>query len=156
MKMQLGVISDTHGHVNFACDAVRMLEAFHVEQVLHCGDIGSGEIPILFSQWPTHYVLGNIDQEVAELHQAIRSAKGIFHGAMGSLCLEGCRVAVMHGHQNDQLDEAIKRGKWDLVCSGHTHVPECRKVGRTTVLNPGALFRARQHTIAIVGCRRVK
>ena len=57
----IGVISDTHGHIVNTRRAVRMFESMQVQQVLHCGDIGSPEIPPLFDAWPTHYVLGNVD-----------------------------------------------------------------------------------------------
>src|SRR5262249_26664115 len=44
----------------------------------------------------------------------------------------------------------IASGAWDLVCYGHTHVAELHRAGRTLVLNPGALFRASPHTLAVV------
>jgi predicted phosphodiesterase len=37
-----------------------------------------------------------------------------------------------------------------LVCFGHTHVAEQQRRGATLVLNPGAVYRARRHSIAIV------
>ena len=39
--MLIGVVSDTHGRVDFARQAVRVLEGFPVKSVIHCGDIGS-------------------------------------------------------------------------------------------------------------------
>jgi predicted phosphodiesterase len=38
----------------------------------------------------------------------------------------------------------------DYVFHGHTHVAEERKSGRTRVINPGALHRARPKTFAIL------
>jgi hypothetical protein len=75
--MLLGVVSDTHGHVQNAQAAVRMLENLEVEVVLHCGDIGSQAIVPLFKKWPTHFVFGNVDDEfhwgviVVEQHHLI-------------------------------------------------------------------------------------
>ena len=57
--MIIGIVSDTHGHVEFARPAMRMLESCQVELVIHCGDIGSPEIVELFAPWPAHFVFGN-------------------------------------------------------------------------------------------------
>ncbi|HEX5444919.1 MAG TPA: metallophosphoesterase family protein, partial [Pirellulales bacterium] len=61
--MLVGVISDTHGHVEFTRSAVRMFESCAVELVIHCGDIGSNEIVGLFALWPAHFVFGNVDHD---------------------------------------------------------------------------------------------
>lgn len=42
--MRVGIISDTHGQVDFTRPAVRMLESLDVERLFHCGDIGSPEV----------------------------------------------------------------------------------------------------------------
>ena len=77
----IGVVSDTHGHVVNTCKAVKLFESMAVQAVLHCGDIGSPDIPPLFAAWPTHYVLGNVDgsgRQLLELVDAINAAGGIF------------------------------------------------------------------------------
>ena len=71
--MRLGIVSDTHGQVLFARNAVRMLESLDVDLVIHCGDIGSPEVVALFSDWPTHFVFGNVDLETQRLRSAIEA-----------------------------------------------------------------------------------
>jgi len=128
-----------------------MLEAFAVQAVIHCGDIGSPEIVRLFSGWPTHFVFGNVDLDYqTELRTAIREAELTCHDRFGQLELAGRRIAFLHGDDERRLRETTESGEWDLVCCGHTHVPEVRRNGPTTVLNPGAIFRATQHTVAVV------
>jgi uncharacterized protein len=61
--MRIGVVSDSHGHVEFVRPAVRMLESLEVECVLHCGDIGTPAVVGLFAPWPTHFVFGNCDSD---------------------------------------------------------------------------------------------
>lgn len=146
----IGVVSDTHGHVPFAMDAVRVFEPFGVEQIIHCGDIGSASIPSVFSKWPAHYVLGNVDQDTEQLNDAIQSAGAILHGRFGKIELRGRKLAFIHGDDTHLLQREAVSGKWDLLCHGHTHVAQRKFVGNTLVLNPGALYRARQHTVAIV------
>lgn len=148
--MRLGVVSDTHGHVKNTLDAVRMLESFDVAAVLHCGDIGSAGIVRLFSQWPTHFVLGNVDHDDGELQEAIQQAGQTFHGRFGAVEIEGVRIALVHSDDQRKFREAIESGQFDLVCYGHTHKAEHHREGRTLVLNPGAVYRATPHSIAVV------
>ena len=46
--------------------------------------------------------------------------------------------------------QTVHAGEWDLVCYGHTHVAKQHRQGRTLVLNPGALYRATPHSLAVV------
>lgn len=147
--MQIGVVSDTHGHAGYTRQAIRMLESLEVEAVLHCGDIGSPEIVELFAAWPTHFVFGNVDQQRL-LGEAIRAAGQTCHDRFGRLELAGRKIALLHGDDSALLEQTIASGRFDLVCHGHTHVARNIERGRTRVLNPGALFRANPHSIAYV------
>jgi putative phosphoesterase len=148
--MLLGVVSDTHAHVENARRAVRMLESLDVAEVIHCGDIGSAEVVPLFSQWPTHFVFGNVDYDLAELRAAIKKAKLHCHERFGQLQLAGRKIAFLHGDDRKQFDAAIDSQQFDLVCHGHTHIARQEQIGKTQVLNPGALYRANPHTLAVV------
>lgn len=148
--MLLAVVSDTHAHLQNTLAAVRMLESLDVEIVIHCGDIGSAEIVPLFKQWPTHFVFGNVDYNVGELRRAMEAAGQTCHDRFGSLELEGKRIAFLHSDDGDLFRRTIQSGEYDLVCYGHTHAAEQHQVGRTLVLNPGALYRARPHSFALV------
>lgn len=148
--MLLGVVSDTHGQADLTRQAVRLLESFNVAEVLHCGDIGSPLIVPLLRAWPAHFVFGNVDEDRQALRAAIESAGQTCHGEFGELKRCGRRIALLHGHDTARLREVIDDGRWDLVCHGHTHVARCQRHGSTLVLNPGALFRARPHSLAVV------
>jgi hypothetical protein len=120
--------------------------------VLHCGDIGSTAIVPLFTAWPTHFVFGNVDSAdlTKELRQAIAQAGQTCHGRFGSFLLKGVKISLLHGDDQRLLDKTIAEGLHDLVCHGHTHISRQEKIGNTLVLNPGALYRAAAHTIAVV------
>src|SRR5476651_2222234 len=135
-SMLLGVVSDTHGQLSYTREAVRMLEEFEPAAVIHCGDIGSVEVVRQFTQWPTHFVLGNVDENAAELEAAIHEAGLVYHGPFGSLKPGGRRIAFLHGDDSRRLKQEIASGAWDLVCSGHTHQRDQRREGPTLVLNP--------------------
>ncbi|MCE9544500.1 MAG: YfcE family phosphodiesterase [Planctomycetia bacterium] len=150
--MLLGIISDTHGHVEFLRGAVAMLAEFEVDEVLHCGDIGSTAIVRMLAEWPTHYVLGNCDddEDVPELRAAMEAAGHTLHGRFAALERGGKRIAIIHGDDGRRLEETIAGGQFDLVCHGHTHMARCERRGEVLVLNPGALYRANPHSMAIV------
>jgi len=148
--MLLGVVSDTHGHIANTQRAIRMLASLEVDQVLHCGDIGSEGIVPLFNDWPTHFVFGNVDDDQASLAVAIEACGQQCHGRFGRLEFAGRRIAFLHGDDTARLRDAMTSGDFDLVCYGHTHQPEQHRQRGTLILNPGALYRAQSHTIAIV------
>ena len=148
--MQIGIVSDTHGHSRFAQSAAYMLETFSVEHVLHCGDIGSTGVVEIFSNWPAHYVYGNTDDSCSVLKEEIEASGGHYYGQVADIELNDRRLGMTHGDDPALLMRMIRSGEYDLVCSGHTHQVNVRQVGRTLVINPGALFRAAKHTIAIV------
>ena len=147
--MLLGVFSDTHGHVAHTQAGVRMLESLAVEAVLHCGDVGTGAIPPLFAQWPTHFVLGNVDYDAKGIKGAM-PAKGSFHDRFADLTIADRRIAVVHSDDFQRFRGAIDSGDYDLVCYGHTHLAEQHWERKTLVLNPGALYRANPHSLAVV------
>ena len=69
---------------------------------------------------------------------------------MGTLEVAGVKIAFLHGDDLRLLDETIRSGQWNLVCHGHTHVVRQEQIDNTLVLNPGALYRATPHTLAVV------
>src|SRR5436309_12283336 len=96
--MLLGIVSDTHGHIEYTRRAVRMLESLEVAEVIHCGDIGSPEIVPLFARWPTHFVFGNVDYDEPALREAFDACGQTCHGQFGSLEREGNKIAFRHSH----------------------------------------------------------
>ncbi len=147
--MLLGLISDTHGHFRNTLDGLRLLEARGVDQLIHCGDIGSPAIPGLFSL-PSHFIFGNVDQDENELRSSIQDAGHTCHDRFGSLELAGTSIAFLHGDDGRRWEATINAGTWDLVCFGHTHRRESRYIGKTLLLNPGAVYRATPHSVALI------
>jgi putative phosphoesterase len=148
--MRLGVVSDTHGHLGNSQAAVERLKMLDVDVVLHCGDIGSLDVVPLFAAWPAHFVFGNVDQDEDELRYVIRNAGLTCHNHVGRVELEGVRIAFLHGDDFSALAQAIESQDYALVCHGHTHKQRLEHVGRTLVLNPGALYRASPRSLATV------
>lgn len=154
--MLLGVVSDSHGQLDPTRRAVRMLESLAPEVVIHCGDIGSPEIVELFRPWTTHYVFGNVDGQERELRAAIAAAGQTCHERFGELQLAARRVAFLHSDDAAKFRTTTGSGAYDLVCYGHTHQAEQHWEGNTLILNPGAIFRANPHSIAVVDLVEMK
>jgi putative phosphoesterase len=147
---RLGIVSDTHGHVPNTQAALQMLDALEVQAILHCGDVGTSEILPLFAPRPTHYVLGNVDPSDYEKPANGRGVGLQSHRRFGELQLSGRNIAWLHGDDLTRLRDTINCGRYDLVCHGHTHVAKIERHGPTLVVNPGALYRASFHSVAII------
>ena len=146
--MKIGVLSDTHGDISAVQQAIRILQGQHVGLTIHCGDIGPN-IVSSFRGLPTHFVMGNVD-DLGPLREVMSDAAHTLHEQLGTLEIEGRRVAFLHGDDVQQLRHVIHSGQWDLVCHGHTHVFSSGFEGRTLVLNPGALARTKRPSLAVV------
>jgi putative phosphoesterase len=111
--MRIGVISDTHGHVANTWAAARLLKSLEVEQVLHCGDIGTPAIPKLLTAWPTHFVFGNCDHETDDW-RAIAAA-----GRLATPIADRVwpKIAIIHS-DHAKLFRRRQSGRFDLVCYG--------------------------------------
>lgn len=148
--VRVGVISDTHGHVELTRPAVRMFQELGVETVLHCGDIGSMAVVELFAPWPTHFVFGNCDDDQTRFAASIQQAGQSCHGLFGELEIAGVPVALLHSHDQRLFRQTVHGGKYRLVCYGHTHIAAIDRHGDTVALNPGAIYRGNPHSIAVV------
>jgi len=149
--MLIGLISDTHGHVAFTLEAVRVLREFEVALLLHCGDIGSAAVVEALAEWPTHYVFGNCDVGLeTELRSAIARVGHTCHERFGEIELEGQRIAWLHGDDQRRLQSTIVCGEYAVVCSGHTHVARKELRINTLAINPGAVYRANPRSFALL------
>ncbi len=148
--MKIGIVSDTHGHIHNTIAAVRLLGEHTLEAVIHCGDIGTPEVIPYFADWPTHFIFGNCDTEAGLLKSTIREVGQTCHDRFGDLTLNERKIAFLHSDDHRRFINTINSQEFDLVCYGHTHKYEQHLQGKTLVLNPGALYRAKPFTLAIV------
>ncbi len=148
--MRIGVISDTHDKVEQTRPAIDVFAAEGVERIIHCGDIGSRFVVELFDRWETHFVFGNTDYEQRALRECMELVGHVCHGRYGEVTWADRRIAFLHGDDFRQWQQTIASGKFDLVCSGHTHQKSVETIGSTVVLNPGAIERVAVPSVAIV------
>jgi putative phosphoesterase len=160
--MRIGIMSDTHDREVSILTALELLRERGVELLLHCGDIESPETVQLFRGMPTHFVWGNWDgdgtrsrargkhRDYTRLRQAIAGIGATVQEPFGHLELAGRELAWVHGDDRKLRQELEEMDYFDYLFYGHTHAAEQHRTGRTLVVNPGALFRARIRQFAVL------
>lgn len=134
--------------------AATLLLQHGAEILIHCGDIGSESVLVELltilspAKIPLHAVLGNVDYPDDVFDCWSKPGEFQILGRFAELTLNGKRIAVIHGDNNQRLWTAEASGDYDYIFTGHTHVPEDRRAGKTRVINPGAVYRARPPSIA--------
>jgi len=95
---------------------------------------------------------GNMDRHPV-LAQAVEETLGRGRLArLHELTLDGYPVAMVHGDNEELLRSLITSGQYAYVLCGHTHRRRDQRVGRTRVINPGALggVRWQQRSLCIL------
>ena len=67
----------------------------------------------------------------------------------GRVALESGELAYCHGHESPPMEQALADGV-RYLCHGHTHRTIDTHRGDTRIINPGALFRAKSYTAALL------
>jgi len=140
--IKLGIISDTHNQTARTREAVALFKELGVSRVIHCGDIGGPGVIEALREIPTDFVFGNCDAGDEHLltHKAEETGGIIhIHGWFGSTICENKKIAFLHGNYSERLKQEISSGKWDLICTGHTHQPLLTQYHNTLILNPGSV-----------------
>ncbi len=146
--MLIGIMSDSHGQAARVGGAVRLLERLGAEQLVHCGDVGGISVLEELVGHRCGLVWGNTDRPDGTVAAFIRATDLTVPAAAPlRLAVDGKTILVFHGHEAE-FDRALHRQAADYILHGHTHVPRDERVGDIRVINPGALHRARRHTVA--------
>jgi putative phosphoesterase len=148
--MKIGILSDTHGRADTVAAALAEFRLRAVELVIHCGDIDDADTVSAFAGWTCHFVYGNCDGDRAGIRRAIEAIGGTLHDPFGHLELAGKQIAWLHGDRPSIKPDLEASGYYDFLFYGHTHIAEQHWVGKTRVVNPGALFRARPKTCLVL------
>lgn len=133
--MKFGVISDTHGRIDYAIRAIKKMGP--VEGVFHAGDTyADGQKIKEILNIPMWSVRGNVD---------------IHADGPAFLCVEkgGKRIFLTHGHKYGikldpmRLVYAGLEKRAHIVIYGHTHVASIEKVKGMVLFNPGSVYKER-------------
>jgi putative phosphoesterase len=144
------ILSDTHSRHAPVQLALQLLRDAGVSVVLHCGDIEDPETVELFRGFTAHFVLGNCDWDRVALRRAMGDIGATLHEPFGNLELDGVTLAFVHGDDKRLFHDLEVSDAFDFLFYGHTHVAEEHRSGKTRVINPGALHRARPKTLVVL------
>jgi hypothetical protein len=146
----IGILSDTHDRVEAMAEAMRVLKEAGARFFIHCGDVGSEAVLDYLAGEQGGFVFGNTDWDRAPLQRYAEQIGVACWGMLGNVTLEGKQIAVTHG-DDPRLKQRLLAGQnYDYLFQGHTHIARDERIGRTRVINPGALHRARAKTVATV------
>jgi len=144
--MKIGILSDVHGHETRLLAALELLTLHGAQAVVVCGDLGSSVVLRVLAEsgLPAHAVAGNMDRPLVDLDRLAAEAGVRFDWQSLDVDLPRARrLSVTHGHTH-LLADLIDSQAYAYVCHGHTHRLADHRVGRTRVINPGALHHPRQ------------
>jgi len=148
--LKIGLISDTHDHVEGIRKAIRIFQVQGVDRILHLGDLCRPDTAWEFTEISTAYILGNNETDQAALRRALNAAGVEYLGEQAEIQIDGKLLCLYHGTRNSTVDRLIQSQKYDYLLKGHSHAIEDVAIGRTRVLNPGSIYRAKAHTVALL------
>lgn len=140
--MRIAILSDSHDQVMYLKRAVQYINANGVEVLIHCGDLVS---PFMLTQLQmfageAHLIYGNNigDQHLIASRCALRGNNLRHHGIYGKITVDGLRIGFHH--YPEVASDLAASGMFDIVCCGHNHICEVKKIGECFLINPGELL----------------
>lgn len=130
-------MADTHDNLEATEKAIEFFNAKGVEQVLHAGDLVSPFTAARFSDLEAelHFVWGNNEGDRGHTRTKFGEIGVEPAGEFASLELDGRKIALLHGKDEEVVDALAESRKYDAVVRGHTHDPVISE--DPLVINPG-------------------
>lgn len=147
--MLIGVMSDSHGDAEASAKAVELLTRLGAEKLVHCGDICDIAVLDELAGRDAVFVWGNCDEPNASMRRYVAAIELPWPTVPVIFEADGKRFAVFHGHERG-FGAAARSGEFDVIFYGHTHSYADHREGGCRLINPGALYRARVHTVAVL------
>lgn len=155
--MIVGVIADTHDCLPIIDKAVKRLIEEKVELVLHAGDYVAPFVASHFKPLKAKFigVFGNNDGDKELLKKKFTEIGAQIRGRFAEVKINGLKIAVLHGEEEELLNSLINSGSYDVVIHGHTHEAKTYRKGKTLVVNPGETcgYLTEKPTIAILNSK---
>ncbi|MEO5350842.1 MAG: metallophosphoesterase [Magnetococcus sp. YQC-3] len=148
--MKIGIISDSHDHLENLHKAVAHFRERGVERVVHAGDFVSPPSLLPLEGLAVYGVYGNNDGERVGLTRVFAKLGGQLADEVLEMDLPSGRMALYHGTVQAVLNALILSQTYTLVVTGHTHRVTDRQEGKTRVLNPGTLHGFNQGATVMV------
>ena len=159
--MLVGLIADTHDNLPLVDKAVKRLNRENVELVLHAGDYVAPFVIPKFEELNAKLigVFGNNDGDRELLKKRFNEYKDLeIRGNFAEIFVDGLRIALLHGSEEELLKALINSESFDIVVHGHTHKAEVYRKSRTLIVNPGEVcgYLTGKSTIVLLNANKRK
>ncbi|MHA1680164.1 MAG: metallophosphoesterase [Promethearchaeota archaeon] len=140
--MKIGVISDSHDHMDNIGKFVDIFNDEGVDVIIHCGDFCSPFVARKFNNLNKsikfYAVRGNNDGDINHLNFTFSKLCKIVDGHQ-TIELAGKKFFILHGHgiPEGRIDDIARGGAYDVILYGHYHHTRDETVGDTVIMNPG-------------------
>jgi len=138
--MQIGILSDTHNNIENLQAALQIFRKNNLFTIFHCGDMTRVEVVPLLDGFRVIYLVGNSDVLWGEIRRSLLELNPESYGDLiftGEI--DGVKIAAAHGHLDGVIEGLVRSGEYDFVFCGHSHRHNEVYVGKTRLINPGAL-----------------
>jgi len=147
--MRIGLLSDSHGDAKITREAMELLAANGAKHYIHCGDLCSDNVIAELAGYDARFVFGNCDDVGPALRKYVQSLDLPWPDGPFTIEIAGKRIGVCHGHESEYR-KLLHDTSLDYLFHGHSHIMADTRGGHPRVINPGALYRAAIHSVAIV------
>ncbi|UCE44483.1 MAG: metallophosphoesterase [Candidatus Bathyarchaeota archaeon] len=152
--MIVGIMADTHDRLPMLDKAVKRLNEEKAELVLHAGDYIAPFVVPYFEALEANLigVYGNNDGDKELLKKRFADIGGDIRGDFAEIKVDGIKVAMLHGHDEDLLHSLVDAKCYDVVVHGHTHESGTHRFEETIVINPGEIcgYLTKKSSIALL------
>jgi hypothetical protein len=139
--MKVAVLSDVHDNIWNLKSLIKKLESSKIEATIFCGDLIAPSTAAILAtlNTPIHCCLGNNDEDHIGMLKMGGEMINWTHLSkeFGEIVLDGRKIAFCHYPKLGEL--LAKSGDYDAVFYGHTHQKENKIIGKTLLVNPGAV-----------------
>lgn len=137
--MLIGIISDTHDHIDNTNKTIEQLNQKGCKVLIHCGDFTS---PFMMSELKKfngdiHACFGNIDDRYNTPKKA-KDNNIDLQGDHGFIEIDNKKIAFTHFPVVAQT--FASQDKYNIVFHGHTHKKREEKINNTLLINPGEIM----------------
>ena len=145
--MKIGVVADTNDNQK---TLKQLLDRFLVggaQRLLHCGGLGSANLVELLKPWQINIVAGEREPNRQAIELALQKARlQAFFPTEMKLTIEDVRIGLCRGDDPNVVNQWIHSGQFNYIFHGFTLRRSDRSVGKTRIINPGALGGPRYQT----------
>ncbi|MEM4556432.1 MAG: metallophosphoesterase [Sulfolobales archaeon] len=145
LELKVMIVSDTHDNLLIIDRLTSYASKLDVGLLLHLGDYVSPFTlrKILNTNIRFLGIFGNNDGDKVLMLKVLGTSGELYEPPV-EVNIDSLKVLMIHGYGSKELTERFVNSLalsnyYDLIMYGHTHSPKVEKVGRTVILNPGAL-----------------